>query len=48
MWKRPWVISHLDAADKLWRVRGIEMFAVPTIHEGMSIGLLVEEWDAPS
>jgi hypothetical protein len=42
--KRPWVISHESAADKLWRVTGYESFAIPFIRKGQKIGLIVEEW----
>lgn len=44
LFQRPWVISHPTAMDKLWRVKGIEMFANTILFKDMQIGLWVEEW----
>jgi hypothetical protein len=44
-YKMPWVISHDDARDKLWRVKGVESWAIMEIHAGAPIGILVEHWD---
>ena len=41
--KMPWVISHPDAKDKLYRCKGVESYALQWIREGAPIGLLVEE-----
>ena len=39
-YKAPWVISHPDARDKLWRVVGVESWAISRISEGSPIGIL--------
>lgn len=45
LYKRPWVISHPNAKDKLWCVKRIESFAIQWIYEGVTIGILVEPWE---
>ncbi len=40
----PWVISHPDARDQLFKAKGIECFCIPTISVGTPIGVLVEPW----
>lgn len=44
-YKMPWVISHPDAKDKLWRVKAIESWALNKIGKNSPIGLLVEPWE---
>ena len=44
-YKMPWVISHPDAKDRLWRVVGIESWAIAFISQGSPIGILVKPWD---
>lgn len=39
----PWVISHPDAKDKVFRVIGVESYCTFQIWEGQGIGLLVKE-----
>ena len=41
--KAPWVISHPDAKDKVFKVVGVESYAVSWIHLGQPVGLLVTE-----
>ena len=43
MYKVPWVISHETTRDKLYKVVGLESFAMRYIREGTMIGLMVEE-----
>lgn len=45
LWKRPWVINHPDTKDKLWRITGLESYAMQWIRQGQLIGIRVEEWD---
>jgi hypothetical protein len=42
--KRPWVIDHPEARDKLWHVVAVESFCIAWIAEGSPIALYVEEW----
>lgn len=43
-YKVPWLISHPDARkDCLYRVKGVESFAIQWIIKDQPIGLLVEE-----
>ena len=41
----PWTIEHPSAKGMLWRVIGIETFAIMHISEGTPIGLLVIPWE---
>ena len=43
--KTPWVISHPEAKSCLYRVTGVERYALDHISRGMPIGLLVDECD---
>ncbi len=44
-YKMPWAISHDDVRYKLWRVKGVESWAIQHISKGSPIGLLVEPWE---
>ena len=44
-YKMPWVISHPDARDQLWRVIGVESWAIDSIRQGAPIGILVKPWE---
>jgi len=47
LYDAPWVISHPDTRDRLFRVIGVESFCIRHISEGSNIGLMVEEINGP-
>lgn len=42
-YEEQWQINHPDAVGKLYRVKGVESYAIRLIRRGAPIGLLVEE-----